>query len=203
MPWPRPSAGAAGVRPATAARLRLGVGGVRRRGGHRGPDPVDPVALRSCGHSVGAVAERQVAAFPIQPPVCVAGRVPGGPCGKQVLDLRDGQRNHAGVGRCGLIGGDRRRRLVSVRWRSKAPVTAQIASAAMTSTMWRAIAVYRRTWDWSRPKKHARDTGAVELRRSASASLIASRAGFGQISAAGAARLSHVSPALRLTRQLM
>jgi hypothetical protein len=42
---------------------------------------------------------------------------------------------------------------VSVRWHSKAAVTAQTANAAMTSTVWRAIAAYRRTWDWSRPKQ--------------------------------------------------
>jgi hypothetical protein len=53
-----------------------------------------------------------VAAFPIQPVAGVARRAgPGGQGGEQVLDLRDGQRNHARVRGWRLIGGDRRRRL--------------------------------------------------------------------------------------------
>ena len=69
--------------------------------------------------------------FPIQPAVCVAGWVPGGLCGEQVLDLRDGQRSHARAGRWRLIGREGRRR-------SNAAVTVQIANAAMTSAVWRA-----------------------------------------------------------------
>ena len=42
---------------------------------------------------------------------------------------------------------------MSVRSRSSAAVTAQIASAAQASTVCRAIAWKRRTWDWSRPKQ--------------------------------------------------
>jgi hypothetical protein len=42
---------------------------------------------------------------------------------------------------------------VSVRRRRKAAVMAQMDRAAMTSTVWRAIAVQSRTWDWSSPKQ--------------------------------------------------
>ena len=42
---------------------------------------------------------------------------------------------------------------VSVRSRSSAVVMAQMARAAITSTAWRAIAVYSRAWHWSRPKQ--------------------------------------------------
>jgi hypothetical protein len=40
-----------------------------------------------------------------------------------------------------------------VRLRSWAAATAQMARAAMTSTVCRAIAVYSRAWHWSRPKQ--------------------------------------------------
>ena len=42
---------------------------------------------------------------------------------------------------------------VSVRFLSIAAVTAQIASAAMTSMMCRGIAVQSQAWHWSRPKQ--------------------------------------------------
>ncbi len=40
-----------------------------------------------------------------------------------------------------------------MRRRSRAAVTAQMAAAAMTSTVCRAIAPCSLTWDWSSPKK--------------------------------------------------
>ena len=48
---------------------------------------------------------------------------------------------------------------VSVRRRSKAAVMAQMATAAKTSTVWRAIAVQSRTWDWSSPSSVKIGTG--------------------------------------------
>src|ERR1035437_2028352 len=45
---------------------------------------------------------------------------------------------------------------VSVRSRSRAAVTAQIARAAITRTVCRAIAVYSLTWDWSSPARSDR-----------------------------------------------
>jgi hypothetical protein len=61
---------------------------------------------------------------------------------------------------------------VSVRWHSKAAVTAQIANAAMTSTVWRAIAAYRRTWDWSRPKQFLPNSKSSSTRHLSSAARI-------------------------------
>src|SRR6202021_1505955 len=42
---------------------------------------------------------------------------------------------------------------VAVRSLSWAAVTAQIARAAMTSTMWRRFAVYSLAWHWFRPRQ--------------------------------------------------
>src|SRR5690242_2060681 len=58
--------------------------------------------------------------------------------------------NSAGGGWSGSTGAGA---WVPVRRRSRAAVTAQMARAAMTSTVCRAIAVYSRTWDWSSPKQ--------------------------------------------------
>jgi len=56
--------------------------------------------------------------------------------------------------------------LVSVRLRSRAAVTAQMASAAMTSEVCRAIAVNSVGWHWSSPKQPSvhwlRDTAYAE-----------------------------------------
>ena len=54
-----------------------------------------------------------------------------------------------GGGSLGLAGGGA---WVSVWFRARAAVTAQTARAAIASTVWRKIAVYSRTWDWSSPK---------------------------------------------------
>ena len=73
----------------------------------------------------------------------VAGRFgPPGRVGEQPSDLGDGERDEAGVGgRRGIGGAAGGGAWVSVRSRSIAAVTAQIATAAMTSTMCRRIAV--------------------------------------------------------------
>ncbi len=72
---------------------------------------------------------------------------------EQAPGFGDGERDHAGVGGRGLVREYRAGAWVPVRRRSRAAVTAQMATAAMTSTVCRAIAVYRRTWDWSSPKQ--------------------------------------------------
>jgi hypothetical protein len=77
-----------------------------------------------------------VAASPVQPVHGGAGRRG---VGEQPPDFGDGERDHAGVGGRGLAGVDAGARL-SVRRRSRAAVTAQMARAAATSTVWRAIA---------------------------------------------------------------
>ena len=54
---------------------------------------------------------------------------------EQAFYLRDGERDHPGVGRRGLAGVTGGGAWASVRSLSRAAVTAQIARAAMTSTM--------------------------------------------------------------------
>ena len=79
-----------------------------------------------------------MAAPPVQPACGVAGRVralEGG--GEQAPDLRDGQRDHPGSRRSL----DRVGRGLGMCGRAAAAVTAQMARTAMTSTMWRVIAV--------------------------------------------------------------
>ena len=79
---------------------------------------------------------------------------PGGQGREQALDLRDGQRDHPWIGRRGLVrAGPGRGPGYRCGRGARAAVTAQTARAAMTSAVWRAIAVYSRTWDWSRPKQ--------------------------------------------------
>jgi hypothetical protein len=78
---------------------------------------------------------------------------PDGSGGEQVPDLRDGERDQARVGGRGWSGRTGPGAWVPVRSRSSAAVTAQIARAAMTSTVCRAIAAYSLTWGWSRPKQ--------------------------------------------------
>ena len=72
-----------------------------------------------------------------QCPAC-AGR---GWVGEQAPGFGDGERDHPGVGGRGLVRPDRGGAWVPVRRRSRAAVTAQMARAAMTSTVCRAIAV--------------------------------------------------------------
>ena len=67
---------------------------------------------------------------------------PGGRgLGEQAGDLGDGQRDHAGAGWWRLAGPDRGRGLGIGAGLSRAAVMAQMATAAMTSTVCRAIAV--------------------------------------------------------------
>ena len=83
-----------------------------------------------------------MAASPFEPADGVAGRLwPEERGGEQPLHLADGKRDQAGVARWRLVWPGGRRRLGAVRFLSWAAVTAQIARAAMTSTMWRSIAV--------------------------------------------------------------
>ena len=83
-----------------------------------------------------------VAAPPFEPAGCMARRFrPGDRAGEQSPDLADGERDEAGVsGRRGVRAGGSRA-WASVRSRNAAAVTAQIAKAAMTSTMCRSISV--------------------------------------------------------------
>ena len=98
------------------------------------------VAGESCalvepaGAGLVAAASRRASAL--------AGRAGlGGEGGEQARDLGDGQRDHAGIGGRRLIGPDGRRCLGIGAVLSRAAVTAQMARAAMTSTVCRAIAV--------------------------------------------------------------
>ena len=72
---------------------------------------------------------------------------------EQTPGFGDGERDHPELGGRGWSGWAGAGAAVLVRRRSSAAVTAQMARAAMTSTVCRAIAVYRRTWDWSSPKQ--------------------------------------------------
>ena len=81
-----------------------------------------------------------VAAPPGRPVLGVPGRAVAGRRGEQAGDLRDGQRNHPGVGGWGLVWPSWRRCLGIGAVAQRASVTAQMASTAMTSMVWRAIA---------------------------------------------------------------
>jgi hypothetical protein len=123
-----------------------------------------------------------VAASPGQP---VRGRPGGGGRSTKAAsrpgDLWGGQRDHAGVGWERLTGPDRERAWAPVPGLCKAAVMAQMAAAAMTGTVCRAMAVYSRTWDSSSPKqsfsqRNCSSTGHLSplarIRRSASAAAV-------------------------------
>ena len=85
-----------------------------------------------------------VAAAPGQPVPAGAER---GRMGEQPGGLGDGERDQPRVGGRGWSGRTGAGARVSVRRRSRAAVTAQMARAAMTRAVCRAIAVNSRTWN--------------------------------------------------------
>jgi hypothetical protein len=73
--------------------------------------------------------------------------LPAGRATEQASGFGDGKRDPPWVGGRGLVGEYRDGWLATGAVAQQAAVTAQMARAAMSSTVCRAIAVYRRTWD--------------------------------------------------------